>query len=145
MARKRRSFSAEFKAEAVRLCQVGDRSVGQVSRDSDLTEGALREWVKRADVDAGEGPPGALTTVEREELGRLRKQVKRLEMEREISKKPSQRILTPVGRETAAALRGTWPGRSGRPLFGDGSDPVKKHGPGTAADLALVTPSGDPV
>jgi hypothetical protein len=45
---------------------------------------ALREWVKRADVDAGQGPPGALTTVEREELARLRKQVKRLEMEREM-------------------------------------------------------------
>jgi len=43
--------------------------------------------VKRADADAGEGPPGALTTAEREELGRLRKQVKRLEMEREILKK----------------------------------------------------------
>ncbi len=71
MARKRRSFSAEFKAEAVRLCKVGDRSIGQVSRDFDLTEGALREWVKRADVDAGQGPPGALTTVEREELGKL--------------------------------------------------------------------------
>jgi transposase-like protein len=87
MARKRRLFSAEFKAEAVRLCKVGDRSIGQVSRDLDLTEGALREWVKRADVDAGQGPPGALTTAEREELGRLRKQVKRLEMEREILKK----------------------------------------------------------
>ena len=87
MARKRRSFSAEFKAEAVRLCKVGDRSVGQVSRDLDLTEGALREGVNRADVEAGEGPLGALTAVEREELGRLRKQVKRLEMEREILKK----------------------------------------------------------
>jgi transposase-like protein len=87
MARKRRSFSTEFKAEAVRLCRVGDRSIGQVSRDLDLTEGALREWVKRADVEVGQGPPGALTTVEREELGTLRKQVKRLEMEREILKK----------------------------------------------------------
>ena len=86
MGRKRRSFNAEFKAEAVRLCKVGDRSIGQVARDLDLTEGALREWVKRVDVDASQGPPGALTTVEREELGRLRKQVKRLEMEREILK-----------------------------------------------------------
>jgi|SRR5579859_648836 len=87
MGRKRRSFSAEFKAEAVRLCKVGDRSIQQVSKDLDLTETALREWVKRADVDAGEGPPGALTTAEREELTRLRKQVKRLEVEREILKK----------------------------------------------------------
>ncbi len=36
--RKRRKFSTEFKAEAVRLCQLGDRSVGQVAKDLDLTE-----------------------------------------------------------------------------------------------------------
>ena len=85
--RGRRSFTAEFKAEAVRLCKVGDRTVGQVARDLDLTETALREWVRRADVDAGNGPPGALTTEERGELRELRKRVKRLEMEREILKK----------------------------------------------------------
>ncbi len=87
MGRKRRSFNAQFKAEAVALCKVGDRTIRQVAKDLDLTETALRDWVKRADVDAGKGPPGALTTVEREELTQLRKQVKRLEMEREILKK----------------------------------------------------------
>ena len=85
--RKRRKFTAQFKAEAVRLCQVGDRSVGQVARDLDLTETALREWVKNAEVDAGNGPPGALTSTEREELTRLRRENKRLQMEREILKK----------------------------------------------------------
>ena len=86
--RKRRKFTAQFKAEAVRLCQVGDRSVGQVARDLDLTETALREWVKIAEVDAGKGPPGAqLTSAEREELTRLRRENKRLQMEREILKK----------------------------------------------------------
>lgn len=85
--RKRRSFTREFKAEAVRLCKVGDRSITRVAIDLDLTETALREWVRRADVDAGEGPPDALTTQEREELRELRKRVKRLEMEREILKK----------------------------------------------------------
>ena len=84
--RKRRKFTPEFKAEAARLCTVGDRTVAQVAVDLDLTETALREWVKRADIDAGKGPAGALTTAEREELARLRKQVKRLEMEREILK-----------------------------------------------------------
>jgi transposase-like protein len=87
MGRKRRKFTPEFKAEAVRLCKVGDRPIKQVAKDLDLTETALREWVKRADIDVGQGPPGALTTVEREELSRLRKHVKRLEMEREILKK----------------------------------------------------------
>ena len=85
--RKRRKFTVQFKAEAVRLCQVGDRSVGQVARDLDLTETALREWVKNAEVDAGNGPPGALTSTEREELTRLRRENKRLQMEREILKK----------------------------------------------------------
>ncbi len=84
--RKRRTFDAEFKAEAVRLCKVGDRGIGQVAKDLDLTETALREWVRRADIDAGEGPPGALTTVERAELARLRREVKRLQMERDILK-----------------------------------------------------------
>ena len=111
----------------------------------DLTGTALREWVKRADADAGQGSPETLTSVERDELRELRKRVKRLEMEREILKRPSRGSSHLLNEKRPAALRGTWPGRSGRPLFGDGSDPVKKHGPGTAADLTLVTPSGDPV
>ena len=85
--RGRRSFTPEFKAEAVRLCRVGDRSVRQVAKDLDLTETALRDWVKRADVDVGKGLPPAITTDERDELRELRKRVKRLEMEREILKK----------------------------------------------------------
>ena len=85
--RIRRAFTPEFKAETVRLCKVGDRTVRQVAKDLDLTETALREWVQRADVDAGKGPPGAVTTDERSELLELRKRVKRLEVERKILKK----------------------------------------------------------
>jgi transposase len=85
--RKRRSFTKEFKAEAVRLCRVGDRSISQVAKDLDLVDASLREWVKRAGIDAGNGPPGALTTDEREELARLRRENRRLLMEREILKK----------------------------------------------------------
>jgi transposase-like protein len=84
--RKRRAFTPEFKAEAVRLCKVGDRTVTQVAADLDLTESALREWMKRADIDAGKGPPEALTTAEREEMARLRRENKRLTMERDILK-----------------------------------------------------------
>src|SRR5690606_41063802 len=84
--RKRRAFTPEFKAEAVRLCRVGDRTIAQVAVDLDLTETALREWLKRAEVDEGNGPPGALTTAEREELARLRRENKRLTMERDILK-----------------------------------------------------------
>lgn len=84
--RKRRAFDAEFKAEAVRLCRLGDRTITQVAKDLDLTETALREWVRRADIDAGNGPEGALTTAERQELALLRRENKRLKMEREILK-----------------------------------------------------------
>ncbi len=85
--RKRRAFTPEFKADAVRLVKAGDRGVGQVARDLDLTETALRDWVKRDLVDAGKGPADALTTAEREELQRLRRDNKRLVMERDILKK----------------------------------------------------------
>jgi transposase len=84
--RKRRQFTAEFKTEAVRLCQVGDRSVGQVAKDLDLTETSLRGWVRRSEADAGRGAPGELTTEERGELARLRRENKQLRMEREILK-----------------------------------------------------------
>jgi transposase-like protein len=84
--RKRRAFGPEFKTEAVRLCKVGDRSIGQVANDLDLTETALRAWVRRADIDAGNGPPGPLTTAEREELAQLRRENKQLRMDREILK-----------------------------------------------------------
>jgi transposase-like protein len=83
---KRRAFTPEFKADAVRLVKASDRGVGQVAKDLDLTETALREWVKRDAVDAGKGSPDVLTTVEREELVRLRRDNKRLLMERDILK-----------------------------------------------------------
>src|SRR6266478_798125 len=84
--RKRRSFSPEFKAETVRLVQGSEKSLGTIARELDLTETALRAWVRQAEVDAGRGRAGALTTDEREELARLRRDVKRLQMERDILK-----------------------------------------------------------
>jgi transposase len=84
--RRRRSFTAEFKAEIVELCQRGDRSVGQVARDFDLTETAVREWVKQAERDAGTGD-GGLTTAERDELAALRRENRRLKEDVEILKR----------------------------------------------------------
>ena len=49
--RRRRSFTPEFKAEVVECCQRGDRPIGQVVRDFDLTETAVRERVKQAERD----------------------------------------------------------------------------------------------
>ena len=85
--RKRRAFSAEYKAEVVELIRKSGKSVGVVARELDLTETAVRRWVEQAEIDSGGGPAGALTTAEREELSQLRKRVKTLEMEREILKK----------------------------------------------------------
>lgn len=84
--KNRRSFSSEFKAKAVSLCRAGDRSIKQVAQDLDLVETALRRWVSQAEVDVGKGPPGALTSQEREELAQLRRENKRLKEEREILK-----------------------------------------------------------
>jgi transposase len=80
--RQRRSFAAEFKADAVRLCQTGNRSVGQVAKDLDLTESALREWMKQAVIDAGKDPKGELTSLEREELGELRRRTDEIHVHR---------------------------------------------------------------
>jgi transposase len=85
--RKRRSFTKEYKAEVVDLIRKGDKSIGLICKDLGLPETAVRRWVKQAETDAGGGPAGALTTAEREELAALRKQVKTLQMEREILKK----------------------------------------------------------
>src|SRR6476659_6519306 len=86
-SRPRRSFTDEFKAEIVELCQRGDRSVGQVARDFDLTETAVREWVKQAERDAGTRDDGGTTTVEREELAQLRRENRRLREDVEILKR----------------------------------------------------------
>jgi transposase len=91
MARKkprpRRSFTPEFKADIVRRCRVGDRTVGQVAKDFDLTETAVREWVKQAERDNGSRADGGLTSGEREELAQLRRDNRRLREDVEILKR----------------------------------------------------------
>ena len=80
--RPRRAFTPEFKAEVVELCRVGDRSIGQVARDLDLNETTVRNWVNQADVDAG--VRDGVTSAERDEIARLRKEVRRLREDRDI-------------------------------------------------------------
>ena len=87
MARKRRGFNDEYKAEVVKLIKESEKSIGQVCRELDLTPSAVRRWVMQSDVDAGSGPSGSLTSEEREELRRLRRENTQLRMEREILKK----------------------------------------------------------
>ncbi|WP_433347501.1 transposase [Microtetraspora malaysiensis] len=83
--RPRRSFTPEFKAEIVELCQRGDRSVGQVAKDFDLTETAVRDWARQAEVD--DGRRDGLTSSEREELAALRRENRRLREDVDILKR----------------------------------------------------------
>jgi transposase len=76
--RRRRSFTPEFNAEIVELCQRGDRSVGQVAKDFDLTETAVREWLKQAERDAGTREDSGLAGGEPQELAQLRRENRRL-------------------------------------------------------------------
>ncbi len=85
--RTRRSFSDEFKAGAVALVLKEGKSVTQTAKDLDLTESSLSRWVEQARADQGKSLRGTLTTDEKEELSRLRKENRELRLEREILKK----------------------------------------------------------
>jgi transposase len=85
--KKRRHFTPEYKAEVVALFRKGGRTAGELSRDLGLTETSVRAWIRQAEIDDGKGPAGALTTAEREELTRLRRENRVLQMERDILKK----------------------------------------------------------
>ncbi len=87
MGRKRRRFTKEFKAETVALVRQGTKSIGEIARDLDLVDSALRRWVQQAEIDEGRGGEGTPTTQEKEELVRLRRENLELRMEREILKK----------------------------------------------------------
>ena len=83
--RTRRSFTPEFKAEIVERVKRGDRSIGQVAKDFDLGETAVRAWVNQAETDAGERP--GLTSQERVELTQLRRENRRLREDNETLKR----------------------------------------------------------
>ena len=82
--RRRRAFTPEFKAEAVKVVRQSGRSVAEMARELGLTQTALRRWVDEAEAAA---QPGALKLEERAELAELRREVVRLRMERDILKK----------------------------------------------------------
>jgi transposase len=83
--RPRRAFTPEFKVEIVERCQAGDRTVAQVARDFDLTETAVRKWVNQAEIDAGKRD--GLSSDEREELARLRRDNRRLQADVDLLKR----------------------------------------------------------
>ena len=88
MAKQRRTFTREFKAQAVKLITEQGRSVAEVARDLDLSESLLRSWKQARAADGTQAFPGRgnLPALE-DELRRLRAENKRLPMERDILKK----------------------------------------------------------
>src|SRR6476619_1686754 len=93
MPRTHRPYPPEFRGEAVRLARSSDKSIPALAADLGVSSEALRHWLRQDNADAGRGQPGDLTSEEREELRRLRREVKTLQQEREISRKylPSAR------------------------------------------------------
>ena len=85
--RKKRIFTPEYRAEVVKLIKTSDKGIGQVARDLDLTETTVRTWVQRAEIDAKRDPNGPLTTEERAEATRLRRELRTVTMERDFLRK----------------------------------------------------------
>ncbi len=85
--RKRRSFTPEYKKQVVELVRTSGKGPGQVAKELDLTETAVRAWVRQAQIDAKCSPEGPLTTEERAELTRLRRELKTVSMERDFLRK----------------------------------------------------------
>jgi transposase len=83
--RTRPPYTPEFRAEAVRLYRTSDRGLKQISAELGIAPESLRRWAQQIDIDAGRAP--GLTTEEREELRRLRKENRTLRMERDLLKK----------------------------------------------------------
>jgi len=106
--RSRRQFDDEFKTQAVRLVLDEGKSVGAVARELDLTESALRNWVERARADRTHGKTG-LTTAERDELARLRKENRIL---RATPKKVLRVSVPPTVHSRRGTNRETEPARS---------------------------------
>lgn len=85
MPMPRPPYPEEFKAEAVRLVKHSERPMTQIARDLGVSVESLRQWVKRHEIETGERE--GLTAAEREELSRLRREIRILKQEREILKK----------------------------------------------------------
>ncbi len=89
MSRERARYTPEYKAEAVRLALASGKAIGEVSGDIGVSTSALRLWIKQRETDEGRGPAGALKSEEREELVRLRRELRQVKLERDFLKKAS--------------------------------------------------------
>lgn len=85
MAKSKARYAPEFRRQMVELHRAG-RSFNELSKEFGCTTWSIRQWVKQADRDGGRGD-GGLTTAERQELTRLRRENRQLKLEREILSK----------------------------------------------------------
>lgn len=85
--RERRTFSDEYKQQVLELVRCGDKSFLQICRELDLTESAVRNWIKKDQHTNGPMTQNSLSETDQQELARLRAENKRLKMERDILKK----------------------------------------------------------
>lgn len=85
--KKRRTFSKQFKEDAVRLVKESGESLATVARNVGVGESSLRNWVRQAEVDAGRGPAGVPTTSERAKIQELQRKLRDVERERDFLKK----------------------------------------------------------
>ena len=85
MSNERKRYSAELQAELIRLARSG-RSIKELARQYEPSEQTIRNWIKQAELDDGSRSDG-LTSDERQELARLRRENARLKEEREILSK----------------------------------------------------------
>jgi len=79
-------YPPEFRAEAIRLARSGDRKLSEVADDLGVSQQSLRNWARQADLDEGRRDDG-LTTEDRAELARLRREYRMLREERDILKR----------------------------------------------------------
>jgi transposase len=147
MAEQRKTYTPEFKQEAVRLVTDQRYGMAEAARNLGINANMLRRWKRElTGRQHGACPWKGHVAPDQEELHRLRIEVKRLRMEREILKNSLRRaVASLVGGETPVRRVSCHGGRSGRLLIGGRYHPVKKRGPGNLADWRVVTPVGDPV
>lgn len=91
-------YSDEFKRDAVALVESSGRSVNAVARELGVNTESLRQWVHKSRRAAGASGGDPVTPSDREELKRLRKQVRELELEKEILRKAAQYFAKEMGR-----------------------------------------------
>ena len=82
---KRRSYSASFKADAVKLVKEQGLSAGKAAKDLGLSESVLRRWIAASEVESGQ--KAGLTEAEKAEIRQLKRENAQLRMERDILKK----------------------------------------------------------